>query len=85
MLPLLDQGAQAEVALMDLSEIAVRVTVVSTQSYSDEAKVIQSLSAPDINHYDPMKWATQCKPILGDFLKALNTIAPVGTDPLPNR
>ena len=61
----------------------VGVIVASTQSYADEAKVIQSLSAPDINHYDPMKWVTQCKPILGDFLKALNKIAPVGTDPLP--
>jgi hypothetical protein len=35
----------------------VGVIVASTQSYQDEAKVIQSLSAPDINHYDPMKWA----------------------------
>ena len=61
----------------------VGVIVASTQSYQDEAKVIQSLSAPDINHYDPMKWATQCKPILGNFLKALNKIAPVGTDPVP--
>ena len=61
----------------------VGVIVASTQSYADEAKVIQSLSAPDINHYDPMKWATQCKPISGDFLRALNKIAPVGTGPLP--
>jgi hypothetical protein len=61
----------------------VGVIVASTQSYADEAKVIQSLSAPDINHYDPTKWATQCKPILGNFLKALNKIAPVGTDSFP--
>ena len=61
----------------------VGVIVASTQSYADEAKVIQSLSVPDINHYDPMKWATQCKPILGNFLKALNKIAPVGTDSVP--
>jgi len=61
----------------------VGIIVASTQSYADDAKVIQSLSEPDINHYDPMKWVTQCKPILGDFLKALDKIAPVGTDPLP--
>ena len=61
----------------------VGVIVASTQSHQDEAKVIQSLSAPDINHYDPMNWATQCRPILGNFLKALNKIAPVGTDPVP--
>lgn len=61
----------------------VGVIVASTQSYVDEAKAIQSLSAPDINHYDPMKWATQCKPILGNFLKTLNKIAPGGTDPVP--
>jgi hypothetical protein len=59
----------------------VGVIVASTQSHADEAKVVQSLSAPDINHYDPMKWATQCKPILGNFLKALNRIAPLGADP----
>jgi S1-C subfamily serine protease len=46
-------------------------------------QVIQSLSVPDINHYDPMKWATQCKPILGNFLKALSKIAPVDTDSVP--
>jgi hypothetical protein len=61
----------------------VGVIVASTQSYADEAKVVQSLSAPDINHYDPMKWATQCNPILGNFLKALNRIAPLGADPDP--
>ena len=61
----------------------VGVIVASTQSYADEAKVIQSLSAPDINRYDPMKWATLCKPILGNFLNALNKIAPVGVDPVP--
>ena len=60
----------------------VGVIVASSQSFADEAKAIQSLSAPDINRYDPMKWATQCKPILGTFLKALNKTAPVGADPV---
>jgi hypothetical protein len=60
----------------------VGVIVASSQSFADEAKVIQSLSAPDINRYDPMKWATQCRPILGNFLKALNKTAPVGADPV---